>query len=133
MKQDIVEFVRGCQTCIQSKPDRSSYPSKLQTLPVPFEAWETVTMDFIEELPHSTIADCILVVVDKFTRYAHFIPLSHLYTAYSVASVFMNVVYRLHELPTSIISDRDPVFTSKFWQSLFKLAVSVYECGIPIA
>jgi hypothetical protein len=79
-------------------------------------------MDFIEGLPCSGSAECILVVVDKFTRYAHFIPLSHPYTAQSVAATFMSVVYKLHGLPASIISDRDPVFTSKFWQGLFKLS-----------
>jgi hypothetical protein len=74
---------------------------------------------FIEGLPKSASASCILVVVDKFTKFGHFIPLSHPYTASSVASVFMQVVYKLHGFPASIISDKDPVFTSSFWQSLF--------------
>jgi hypothetical protein len=62
------------------------------------------------------------VVVDKFTRYGHFIPLSHPFNASSVVGVFLSEVYRLHGMPASIISDRDPIFTSKFWQSLFTLA-----------
>jgi hypothetical protein len=78
-------------------------------------------MDFIEGLPRSNRVECILVVVDKFTRYAHFIPLSHPYKASSVATVFLKEVYKLHGLPASIISDRDLVFTIHFWQSLFKL------------
>jgi hypothetical protein len=122
IKNDVKCFVQQCQVCLQSKTDRASYPGKLQPLPVPSEAWEIISLDFIEGLPHSANASCILVVVDKFTKFAHLLPLHHPYTDSSVASVFMDVVYKLHGLPASIISDHDPVFTSKFWQSL---------CGIP--
>jgi hypothetical protein len=118
MKKDGANFVQTCQVCIQAKLDRASYSGKLQPLLVPTEARETVSMDFIDGLPLAANASCILVVVDKFTRFAHFILVSHPYTAYPVAVAF----YRLHGLLASIISDRDPVFTSKFWQSLFKLA-----------
>jgi hypothetical protein len=59
---------------------------------VPKEAWDMVSLDFIEGLPRAQGADCILVVVDKFTRYAHFIPLSHPYSAMTVASLFMSHV-----------------------------------------
>jgi transposase InsO family protein len=79
-------------------------------------------MDFIEGFPHSTHANYILVVVNKFTRYGHFIPLSHPYTTASIVSTSMNVVYKLHDMSATIISDRDLVFTSLFWQSLFKLS-----------
>jgi hypothetical protein len=66
-------------------------------------------MDFIDGLPSSSHANCILVVVDKFTKYAQFIPLSHPYTVSSVAQVFFVNVYKLHGLPSDIILDRDPV------------------------
>ena len=78
-------------------------------------------MDFIEDLPISGTQSCILVVVDTFSKYAHFIPLSHPFTALTVATAFMNNVYKLHGLPQAIVSDRDRVFTSHFWQELFKL------------
>jgi hypothetical protein len=120
--QDVQKFVAGCQVCFQAKFDRSSYPGKLQPLFVPIEAWETISMDFIEGMPKSATASCILVVVDKFTKFAHFTPLAHPYTDNSVASLFFQVVYKLHGLPASIISDRDPVLTSSFLQSLFKLS-----------
>jgi transposase InsO family protein len=61
------------------------------------------------------------VVIDKFTKYAHFISLSHPFTALQVAQAFMQHVYKLHGLPTAIISDRDKVFTSNLWIELFKL------------
>lgn len=63
-----------------------------------------------------------MVVVDRFSKYAHFIPLAHPFTAPLVAKLFLQQVYRLHGLPTSIVSDRDRVFTSQFWQHLFRLA-----------
>jgi transposase InsO family protein len=123
LKGAVQQFVHNCHICIQAKADRSTYPGKLQPLSIPIEAWELVTMDFIEGLPKFAGANCILVVVDKFARFGHFIALAHPYTAHSMASAFLNTIYRFHGLPTSIVSDRDPVFTSWFWQSLFKLAV----------
>lgn len=69
-------------------------------------------MDFVEGLPRSQHADCILVIVDKFSKYGHFLPLSHPYTARSVAHSFLSNVYKLYGLPSVIILDRDPVFTS---------------------
>jgi len=78
-------------------------------------------MDFIEGLPKSKTYDTILVVIDKLIKYAHFICLSHPYTASTVAQAFLANIYKLHGMPTVIISDRDRVFTSSFWQELFKL------------
>jgi hypothetical protein len=72
-------------------------------------------MDFIEGLPHSRSASCILVIVDKFTKLSHFITLAHPYTASSVSSIFMDVVYKLHGQPTAMVLDCDAVFTSRFW------------------
>jgi hypothetical protein len=79
-------------------------------------------MDFVEGLPRSQHADCILVIVDKFSKYGHFLPLSHPYTAHSVAHSFLFNVYKIHGLSSVIISDRDLVFTSQFWQQPFRLA-----------
>ena len=79
-------------------------------------------MDFIEGLPSSGRFDTILVIVDKLTKFAHFIPIKHPFTAATVAQAFMDNVYRYHGMPQVIISDRDKIFTSSFWQHLFKLA-----------
>jgi transposase InsO family protein len=70
----------------------------------------------------SATYNCVLVLADLLTKYAHFIPLHHPFTAAGVARVFLDQVYRLHGLPTTIISDRDRIFTSKFWSELFRLA-----------
>jgi hypothetical protein len=74
-------------------------------------------------LPQLGSTNCIMVVVDKYTKYNHFISLRHPYTAISVAKAFLDQVYRLHEMPSSIIYDRDRVFTSKFWKELFHQAM----------
>jgi transposase InsO family protein len=79
-------------------------------------------MDFVEGFSRVNGKSVILTVVDRFSKYAHFVPLGHPYTATSVAKVIFEEIVRLHGLPESIVNDRDPVFTSKFWTELFKLS-----------
>jgi transposase InsO family protein len=83
-------------------------------------AWTHISLDFVEGLPKSEGKDVILVVVDRFTKYAHFIPLSHPYTVKQVADLFQENIARLHGQPSVIVSDRDRVFTRGLWQDLFK-------------
>ncbi|WVZ49086.1 hypothetical protein U9M48_000467 [Paspalum notatum var. saurae] len=122
LNASVHSFVTSCLVCQQAKPDRSKSPGLLQPVDVPPSAWHTISMDFVEGLPNSHHANCILVVVDLFTKYSHFIPLRHPFTAQVVAKQFLNHVYKLHGLPAVIISDRDKVFTSNFWKELFQLA-----------
>ena len=122
LKSAVQEFVHSCLTCQQAKPDRSRLPGLLQPLPVPDRAWQVISMDFIEGLPVSGGFNCILVVVDTFSKYAHFIALKHPFTAATVAKLFLSQVYKLHGLPNAIVSYRDRIFTSHFWKELFKLA-----------
>lgn len=106
---------------IKNKVDGTPYAGLLQPLQIPTQAWQEISMDFVEALPKSEGKDTILVIVDRLTKYAHFISLLHPYTAQEVARAFLDTVYRLHGLPRGIVSDRDKVFTSQIWQDLFKL------------
>ena len=120
----VKSYVQHCLVCQQAKPERVPYPGLLQPLSVPNTPWEMVTMDFVEGLLVSSQFSCLLVVIDKLSKYGHFIPLHHMFTAETVAEAFLNTVYKLHGMPLSIISDCDRVFTSKFWKELFQ------KCGV---
>jgi hypothetical protein len=121
MKTDIVEYVKKCEICQKAKTTNTLPAGLLQPLPIPSQVWEDVAMDFITGLPLSHGCTVILVVIDRLTKYAHFIPLKTDYTRKIVAEAFMHHIVKLHGMPKSIVSDRDKVFTSAFWQQLFKL------------
>ena len=78
-------------------------------------------MDFIEKLPSSDGFDKILVFIDLLTKFGHFIPLTHPFSAELVAQKFLDQIYRLHGLPESIVTYRDKIFTSILWKELFRL------------
>nr|GEW54628.1 putative mitochondrial protein [Tanacetum cinerariifolium] len=112
---------RECDVCQRSKDDLAAYPGLLQQLPNLKRIWSDISMHFIVGLPRSQEKAVIIVVVDRLNKYAYFMALSHPYTASSVAQAFLDLVYKLHGLPNSIVSDRDNVFLSHFWKSLFKI------------
>ncbi|CAL8081519.1 unnamed protein product [Prunus armeniaca] len=76
-------------------------------------------MDFVEGLPSVKGKNAILVIVDRLSNYGHFIPIKHPYTASQVADLFIHEVFKLHGMPQTIVSDKDPTFTSQFWTSFF--------------
>ncbi|CAJ2652754.1 unnamed protein product [Trifolium pratense] len=121
MKKDVLEYIQNCVICQQAKTTNTLPAGLLQPLPIPTQVWEDIAMDFITGLPLSYGYTTILVVVDRLTKYAHFLPMKTDYSSKSVAEVFMNRIVKLHGMPKSIVSDRDKVFTSSFWQHLFKL------------
>jgi hypothetical protein len=108
--------------CQRNKTEHLHPAGLLQPLEVPSSVWAHVSMDFVEGFPHVNGKSVVLTVVDRFSKYAHFLPLGHPYTATSVAKVFFEAIVRLHGLPESIVSDRDLVFTSKFWTEMFSLS-----------
>jgi hypothetical protein len=114
MKNTIQDYVRGCDICQRQKYLASSPGGLLQPLPIPDRVWEDLSMDFITGLPKSKGFEAILVVVDRLSKYSHFVPLKHPYTAKTIAEIFVKEVVRLHGIPLSIVSDRDPIFMSNF-------------------
>jgi hypothetical protein len=90
-------------------------------LPVPTIVWADIGLDFIEALPRVNGKSVILSVVDRFSKYYHFIALAHPYTAEIVAQAFFADIVCLHGMPQSIVSDHDPVFMSAFWRELMRL------------
>ena len=121
MTKSVHQFIRRCVICQSCKPDSSAYPGLLQPLYIPDEVWLDISMDFIEGLPKSCGKEVILVVIDRFSKAAHFVALSYPYTAEDVAQAYLDNVFKLHGWPQSIVSDRDSVFLSDFWQALFSI------------
>lgn len=116
MKCDADSYIKQYNICQHAKHTQNHSSGLLQPLPIPEGFWRDLSMDFIEGLPKSEGHSVILVVVDRLTKFAHFIPVKHPYSAASIAQLFMDNVVKLHGLPGSIIIDRDPIFLSTFWK-----------------
>jgi hypothetical protein len=121
MKKDILQFVTECEVFQRNKGETVKSPGILQPLPIPTLIWTDISMDFIVGLPKVGNKSVIMVVVDHLSKYAHFFSLPHPFTTTLIAQVFLDEIFKLHGMPTSIVYDRDPTFTSTFWKELFKL------------
>jgi hypothetical protein len=121
MRRLVQDYVQACMTCQRYKSEHLQPAGLLQPLPLPSAVWADIGLNFVEVLPRVHSKTVILSVVDRFSKYCHFIPLAHPYTAESVAQAFFTDIVRLHGIPRSIVSDRDPVFCSSFWRELMRL------------
>lgn len=122
MKANIKKFVSEYDTCQRMKYESVSPVGLLQPLPIPTAVWEDISMDFVEGLPKARQVDTILVVIDRMTKYGHFLPLRHPFIVAEVAKKIIQEIVRLHGFSRSIVSDRDRIFLSQFWGEIFRAA-----------
>uniref|UniRef100_A0A803QVK0 Reverse transcriptase n=1 Tax=Cannabis sativa TaxID=3483 RepID=A0A803QVK0_CANSA len=121
MREDVVDYTRTCLVCQQDKVERHKTPGLLEPLSVPSRPWESVSLDFISGLPKTGDLNAILVIVDRFSKYATFIPVSKQCPAEETAQLFFKHIVKYWGVPQNIVSDRDRRFTGTFWSELFKL------------
>jgi len=123
MNERIIDFVQSCPECQKNKASRHHPYGLLSPLELPYAPWQSIAMDFITDLPVSEGCDQLWIVIDRFTKMAHFIPLlQNGKTASDLARIFAKEIWRLHGLPSDIVSDRDSRFTSQVWQEFLKLS-----------
>ncbi|XLU29618.1 hypothetical protein S245_065684, partial [Arachis hypogaea] len=116
MKNDVALHVSKCLTCQKVKIEHQKPAGTLQPLEIPQWKWESIAMDFVLGLPRTrTGCDAIWVVIDRLTKSAHFLPIRISCTMEELARLYIKEIVRLHGVPSTIVSDRDPRFTSRFW------------------
>lgn len=114
----VKDYCKSCTTCMRSKPQLHKPYGTLQQLPIPPRPWESISMDFIEPLPTSDGSDSILVVVDRFSKQAVFIPTVVTCTSEQLAQLFVIHVFSKHGVPSHVTCDRGSEFVSRFFRSL---------------
>uniref|UniRef100_A0A3B3HCI3 Gypsy retrotransposon integrase-like protein 1 n=1 Tax=Oryzias latipes TaxID=8090 RepID=A0A3B3HCI3_ORYLA len=116
MAADTRAFVAACTVCATNKSTHQAPAGLLQPLPIPSRPWSHIAVDFVTGLPASKGNTVILTIVDRFSKAAHFVAMSKLPTAAETASALSHHVFRLHGIPSDIVSDRGPQFTSQVWR-----------------
>lgn len=115
IRKDVKQFVAACVDCQHTKYETKKTAGLLCPLPIPSRPWEDLSLDFITGLPPFRGNTTILVVVDRFSKGIHLGMLPTQHSAHSVVVLFMEIVEKLHGMPWSLVSDRDPLFISSFW------------------
>jgi hypothetical protein len=119
MRKEVAGYVAKCSICQQVKVEHRKPAGLLQQLPIPEWKWEMITMDFVSGLPRRKRGNnAIWVIVDRLTKFALFLPVKMTDSVDKLAKIYVNEVVRLHGVPTLIVSDRDPRFTSRLWPSI---------------
>ena len=124
LRKTVTDYVNSCDTYAKAKHSQYRPYRKLQTPVLAEQAWSSIALDFITKLPTSkepltgTTYDSILVIMDTLTKYAYLELYKEVSTAEDLAYIFNKIVIAQHGIPDKIVSDRDKLFTSQFWQSL---------------
>jgi hypothetical protein len=113
--------VEECDVCHCNKGEIVKASGTLKLILIPHAIWRDISMDSNVVLHKSKNYSVIMVVVGRLSKYSHLCALQHPFTASSLAQIFMDQIFKLHGMPHSIISDRDPTFTSNFFQERFRL------------
>lgn len=121
LRCSVKEFVNRCAICESTKPFNTTPQGLLQRLTIPDKIWNSMSLNFITHLPPSSGKTTILVIVNRLSKNGHFSALGPQFSAPQVAFVFIRDIVRIHGFPSTIVSDRDPVFMSAFWKELFCL------------
>ena len=121
MMAEMENFCRSCETCAQSKGEYQAPAGRLHPLPIATRPWESVGMDFIGPFPEVAGHNYLWVVICRMMSMVHLIPVNMRTTASQLSTVYMREVVRLHGLPSSIVSDQDPKFMSKWWCELHRI------------
>jgi hypothetical protein len=120
MDEFIRLYVTSCDACQRNKPSQQAPMGLSMPLPIPTRPWQQVSMDLITQLPPSRSGkDAIVVFVCKLTKMVHYVAVTTNVTAPELADIFLREVVRLHGVPESILSDRDPRFTANFWRAFW--------------
>ncbi|EIW71197.1 hypothetical protein TREMEDRAFT_26998 [Tremella mesenterica DSM 1558] len=114
----IAKYVKGCEICNRHKTHRHQPYGHLVSLPVPTLPWTDISMDMVGPLPKSTEFDAILVIVDRLTKMARFIPCTTGLTANKVADIYIKEIFSKHGVPRTIVSDRGTQFTAEIWKEI---------------
>jgi len=116
----VKDYVKSCTACARAKTPRHQPYGMLKQLLVPDQPWNSISMDFIEQLPSSSGFTAILVVIDRLSKQARFIPTHDTITSPKLAQLFLLHVFAKHGVPTHVTSDRGSEFVSHFFRSLGK-------------
>ncbi|KAF4306721.1 hypothetical protein GTA08_BOTSDO05973 [Botryosphaeria dothidea] len=126
LRKTVQRIVSQCDLCIRSKAATHAPYGQLQPLEVPERPWQSVTLDFITKLPQSRDSltgvkhDSVLVFVDRLTKYAYFLPYLEASNAEQLAHTFLRYIFADHGMPEELVSDRDKLMRSEFWQTLMR-------------
>ena len=117
LEADMTEFVKSCDTCQRFQERNQKKMGRLKSLPIPEKRFQEISMDFCS-VPKTSQGDMLFIIVDRLTKMVRLIQCFEKDTAETIAELFINNWYRSFGLPSTIVSDRDPKFTSRFWRGV---------------